>query len=98
MPATSKIMPAFGGRAHEPVLMRGKVPVSRGTQGVCNRLRDQADEIKTLERRLVAAKKRRARLILKLRHAGLSLREIEPLVGITNARISQIETEARLED
>jgi hypothetical protein len=81
--------------SHEPVMVRRRVPVDPGIQGVCNRLRDQVDEIRTLERRLAGAKKRRVQLILKLRKAGLSLREIEPLAGMTNARISQVEQEVK---
>lgn len=62
-----------------------------GMKGVLDRLADQRDEIATLERRLAAAKKRRAALIAKARHGGLTLRAIEPFAGVTNVRISQME-------
>jgi len=69
--------------------------MSRGIEGVKVRLRDQRREIETLERRLSKAKKRRGLLIAKLRTAGLSLRAVADIAGISNPRISQEEAAAR---
>lgn len=65
----------------------------RGVQGVLLNLRKQREEIEYYQRMLGAAKKRRAQLIVKLIHLGLTVRFIGQEAGISNPRVVQINQE-----
>lgn len=68
----------------------------RGVQGVLLNLRKQREEVEHYERMLRAAKKRRAQLIRKLIHLGLTIRYIGREAGVSNPRVVQINHEAAL--
>ncbi len=51
-------------------------PLSRGTEGIVNRLRDSSDKIEQMERHLTAERRRRDLLILKLTQSGLTTRQV----------------------
>lgn len=64
--------------------------LTRGEEALLDRLRDEAAEIARLRAHLAAAKRRRDALIAKARYAGFTVREIEKVAGISNARVAQL--------
>lgn len=60
---------------------------SRAEQSVLDRLAEQRDEIKGLERLLAAAKRRRDVLLAKARRTGITCRALEPYAGIANTAV-----------
>jgi len=66
--------------------------IDRGTAALLRRTIEQAIEIDTLERRLIAARSRRVALIRKCLAAGLTERFTGEKAGISGARVHQIRT------
>lgn len=72
-----------------------KVTEARGIEAIKTRLADEGAEVQRLERRLHGARQRRVALERKLRAAGLTLREVATLAGVSNPAIAQREAAER---
>jgi hypothetical protein len=70
------------------------VTETKGVQSLKVRLREEADAVALHTARLCHHRRLRNLLIGKARVAGLTVREIESLAGVSNVRVSQIDHEA----
>jgi hypothetical protein len=75
----------------------GVAALSRGQQGIANRLRDSSAKIASMERHLAAERRRRDLLLLKGTTSGLSTRVLGAIAGVSSPAVTYAARRARSE-